>query len=104
MIKLNIIIKGIVVLLQIVLLFYIIFLLNNNKSELNVIHNFNDSLKIELKNNIKTIDSLNTKLDTLKINKNIINNKYETNIQNLNNPNVISDDSITRFISSQIYN
>ena len=56
-----------------------------------------DRLEIELyKRDIK--------IDSLYNNKKIINNTYETTIKNYSNPTVVSDDSISRYISNKLQN
>ena len=61
-----------------------------------------DSLKMEVNNSKYLINIYETKIDSLYKTKNQITNNYETNIQNLSNPNIVSDDSITNYIKSQI--
>ena len=72
----------------------------------------------ELDNNSKQVDSLqliidrleidiykkDIKIDSLYNNKQIINNTYETTIKNYNNPTIVSDDSISRYISNKLQN
>lgn len=73
---------------------------------------------IEREDNSKQVDSLqliidkleieiykqDIKLDSLYNNKQIINNTYETTIKNYNNPTIVSDDSISRYISNKLQN
>lgn len=42
------------------------------------------------------------KIDSLTKNKAIIHNRYETIIQNYNDPTVVSDDSISKYISNKL--
>ena len=72
----------------------------------------------ETENNSKQVDSLqliidkleieiykkDIKLDSLYNKKQIINNTYETTIKNYNNPTIVSDDSISRYISNKLQN
>lgn len=74
--------------------------------------------KPEVENNSKQVDSLqliidrleieiykkDIKLDSLYNKKQIINNTYETTIKNYNNPTIVSDDSISRYISNKLQN
>ncbi len=74
--------------------------------------------KPELENNSKQVDSLqliidrleidiykrDIKIDSLYNNKQIINNTYETTIKNYSNPTIVSDDSISRYISNKLQN
>ena len=73
---------------------------------------------IPIENNSKQVDSLqiiidrleielykrDIKIDSLYNNKQIINNTYETTIKNYSNPTVVSDDSISRYISNKLQN
>lgn len=73
---------------------------------------------ISIENNSKQVDSLqiiidrleielykrDIKIDSLYNNKQIINNTYETTIKNYTNPTVVSDDSISRYISNKLQN
>lgn len=69
-----------------------------------------------IENNSKQVDSLqliidileieiykkDIKLDSLYNKKQTINNTYETTIKNYSNPTIISDDSISRYISNKL--
>lgn len=71
-----------------------------------------------IENNSKQVDSLqliidrleieiykkDIKLDSLYNKKQTINNTYETTIKNYSNPTIISDDSISRYISNKLQN
>lgn len=73
-----------------------------------------DNKRIE--NNSKQVDSLqliidrleieiykrDIKLDSLYNKKQVINNTYETTIKNYNNPTIVSDDSISKYISNKL--
>ena len=81
---------------------------------------FNDAKIItvnEETNHSKQIDSLQVIIDRLEVelyksdlkidslikNKSIITNKYETIIQNYNDPTIVSDDSISKYISNKLH-
>lgn len=71
---------------------------------------------IETEDNSKQVDSLqliidrleieiykkDIKLDSLYNKKQTINNTYETTIKNYSNPTIVSDDSISRYISNKL--
>ena len=61
-----------------------------------------DSLKTEVSSSKYLVRTYEIKIDSLYKVKSQITNNYETNIQNLGNPNIVSDDSITKYIKSQI--
>lgn len=63
----------------------------------------NDSLKLEIIKSDAVIKSRYNSLDSLVKSKQVIQNYYETNIQNLSDSSIVSDDSISSFIRSQIY-
>ena len=62
-----------------------------------------DSLDKEIMKSQIIIDSHYKILDSITNNKQTIKNYYETSIQNLSTPSIVSDDSITSFIRKQIY-
>lgn len=62
-----------------------------------------DSLDKEIMKSQIIIDSRYKVLDSITNSKQTIKNYYETSIQNLYTPSIISDDSITSFIRKQIY-
>lgn len=74
--------------------------------------------KQEIETNSKQVDSLqiiidrleielykrDIKIDSLYNKKQIINNTYETTIKNYSNPTIVSDDSISKYISNKLQN
>lgn len=101
--KIYITIISLLIILSIAILFYS----NNKISKVEYIKSTldieNDSLRIEILKSDAIIKSNYYTLDSLIKSKTIIHNYYETNIQNLSDTNIVSDDSISSFIRSQIY-
>lgn len=62
-----------------------------------------DSLDKEIMKSQIIIDNHYKVLDSIITSKQHITTYYETSIQNLSNPTIVSDDSITSFIRKQIY-
>jgi len=81
-----------------------LLLRNKEVSYINTsVYSENDSLKLEIIKSEAVIKSRYNSLDSLVKSKQVIQNYYETNIQNLSDSSIISDDSISSFIREQIY-
>ena len=63
-----------------------------------------DSLNNIIKQNNILLKKQNIIIDSLKNHKSQIINRYETTIQNYTNPSIVSDDSISRYISKELHN
>lgn len=63
-----------------------------------------DSLKNIIKSNNIIIERNNKLIDSLYNSKSQTTIKYETTIKNYSNPTIVSDDSISKFISKELYN
>ena len=63
-----------------------------------------DSLNIIISDNNKIIERNKVIIDSLNGRKQQTINSYETTIQNYSNPTIVSDDSISRYISKELYN
>ena len=77
-------------------------------NELDSIRLANDSLVNSINNMYNYYDSIlsnsDRRLDSLKLVKNKQIKSYEEHIKNLRDVTIVSDDSITRYISNRIYN
>jgi hypothetical protein len=71
--------------------------IENNSKQVDSLQLIIDRLEIDIYKRDMKIDSLYNK-------KQIINNTYETTIENYNNPTIVSDDSISRYISNKLQN
>ena len=93
--------------ITIVILIYVVIAIRNyfkpveviipNTSQVDSLNNIIKQNNILLKRSAVIIDSLyNHKSQTI--------NRYETTIQNYINPNIVSDDSISSYISKELHN
>ena len=94
------------ILLIILIVIIISYILPNNKSIITIYKDSKtiDSLQLIIDKLEIEIYKKDIKLDSLYNKKQIINNTYETTIKNYNNPTIISDDSISRYISNKLQN
>ena len=78
------------------------FIKDRTKVDINYNHSI-DSLNNIIRSKQLTIDSINNIITNYNSNKATINNKYENTITNFLNPTIISNDSVTAYISSKIH-
>ena len=69
----------------------------NNNHKIDSLNNIIKENNIIISKNKHTIDSLSN-------HKSQIINNYATTIENYSNPTIVSDDSISRYISKELYN
>lgn len=108
--------KDIIIGVAMVILFTIAFFIGKYNGTTTVIDNSKldsiqvkyNELKIEYDILVLTTDSLikisNSKLDSIQTVKNNIIYSYERRIKEINDATIVSNDSVTRFISSRISN
>lgn len=89
-----------------VILFSAIKIINsiNHKQSITSYDNTIDSLNNIITNNNSIISKNKIVIDSLSNHKSQIINNYETTIKNYSNPTLVSDDSISRYISKELYN
>lgn len=93
--------------ITIVILVYIFISIKNYITPVeNIIVNTTevDSLNNIIKQNNILLEKQNKTIDSLKNHKSQIINRYETTIQNYINPSIVSDDSISSYISKELRN
>jgi len=85
---------------------FIFFWFIYNKKQVQPIQNNRiiDSLNIIISQNTKLIKSQQLKIDSLSETKTKTFNYYETIIKDYSNPTIVSDDSITKYISKKLHN
>lgn len=90
-----------------IILIYIVISIRNYFKPVEVIIPNNtqvDSLNNIIKQNNILLQRNNKIIDSLYNHKSQITNRYETTIQNYINPSIVSDDSISRYISKELHN
>ena len=74
------------------------------ESDIHIKNKYIDSLNISILNRNKTIDIKTHEIDSLKIISSQTQITYEKNISNFYNTTIVSDDSISNYISKEIHN
>lgn len=103
----KLILKYIGYIIAIIILIYIVISIRNYFKPVEVIiHDTTqlDSLNNIIKQNNILLQRSNKIIDSLYNHKSQITNRYETTIQNYINPSIVSDDSISRYISKELRN